>query len=67
MPDTPERTRALRRMSELVGAYSPWVLLAFRIENVIVQPWVLGYKYNPTYQYPFPYLDIDTQRRGAAK
>jgi hypothetical protein len=22
---------------------------------------------NPTYQYPFPYLDIDTQRRGAAK
>ena len=64
MPDSPERTRELRRMAELVSAYAPWVLLAFRYENVIVQPWVLGFKYNPTYQYPFPYLDIDTERRG---
>jgi len=67
MPDSPERTRELRRMSELVAAYSPWVLTAFRIENVIAQPWLIGYKYNPTFQYPFPYLDVDTQRRGAAK
>jgi peptide/nickel transport system substrate-binding protein len=66
MPDSPERTRESRRMSELVSAYSPWMMLAFRIENVLVQPWVLGYKYNPTYQYPFPYLDIDTARRDAA-
>ena len=64
MPDSPERTRELRRMAELVSAYAPWVLLAFRYENVIVQPWVLGFKYNPTYQYPFLYLDIDTERRG---
>jgi ABC-type transport system substrate-binding protein len=66
LPDTPERTRELRRLSELVNVYAPWVLLAFRVENVIVQPWVLGYKNNPTYQYPFPYLDIDTARRDAA-
>ena len=67
LPDSPERTRELRRMSELVSAYAPWVLMAFRIENVIVQPWVSGYKYNPTYQYPFPYLDIDAARRTAAR
>jgi len=67
LPDSPARTRELRRMSELVSAYAPWVLMAFRIENVIVQPWVMGYKYNPTYQYPFPYLDIDTARRTAAR
>jgi len=67
LPDSPERTRELRRMSELVSAYAPWVLMAFRIENVIVQPWVMGYKYNPTYQYPFPYLDIDAARRTAAR
>ena len=54
-------------MSELVSHYAPWVLLAYRYENVIVQPWLLGYKYNPTHQYPFPYLDIDTSRRAAAK
>ena len=66
LPDSAERTRELRRMSELVNAYAPWVMLAFRVENVLVQPWVLGYKNNPTYQYPFPYLDIDTARRDAA-
>ena len=66
MPDSPERTKLLRRMSELVSAYAPWVLLAFRYETVVVQPWVVGYKYNPTYQYPFPYLDIDKSRRVLA-
>ncbi|HET9045465.1 MAG TPA: ABC transporter substrate-binding protein [Casimicrobiaceae bacterium] len=67
LPDSPERTRELRRMSELVSAYAPWVMLAFRVENVLVQPWVLGYKYNPTNQYPFPYLDLDITRRDSAK
>jgi len=66
MPDSPERTKLLRRMSEIVSAYAPWVLTAFRIENVVVQPWVVGYKYNPTYQYPFRYLDIDGSRRVLA-
>ena len=66
MPDSPERTKLLRKMSEVVAAYTPWVFLAFRIENVIVQPWVIGYKYNPTYQFPFPYLDVDNSRRVLA-
>jgi hypothetical protein len=46
-------------MSELFNAYAPWVLTAFRYENVLVQPWLRGYKYNPTFQYPFAYVDID--------
>jgi hypothetical protein len=50
-------------MSELVGLYAPWVLTAFRYENVLVQPWLRGYKYNPTFQYPFAYVDVD--RTGA--
>ncbi|HEY2816741.1 MAG TPA: ABC transporter substrate-binding protein [Casimicrobiaceae bacterium] len=66
MPDSRERTRLLRKMSEIVAAYTPWVLRSFRIENVIVQPWVVGYKYNPTYQFPFPYLDVSTAAPGLA-
>jgi ABC-type transport system substrate-binding protein len=65
MPDNAERTRVMRRMAEIIGAHSPWVLLAFRYENVISQPWLLGFKYNPTYQYPFPYLDIDSDALAA--
>lgn len=62
MPDTPERLGVERKMSELVNAYAPWVLTAFRYENVLVQPWLRGFKYNPTFQYPFAYLDIDHSR-----
>jgi peptide/nickel transport system substrate-binding protein len=58
MPDSPARLGVERRMSELFNAYSPWVLTAFRYENVLVQPWLRGYKYNPTFQYPFAYLDV---------
>ena len=66
LPDSPERTKLARRMSEIVNVYAPWVLGPFRYENVLIQPWVLGYKYSPTFQYPFPYLDIDTTQRVAA-
>jgi len=67
LPDSPERTKELRRMSELVNLYAPWVMLAYRYENVIVQPWLHGYKYNPTFQYPFAYLDVDAAARRAAR
>jgi ABC-type transport system substrate-binding protein len=66
LPDSPERTKLARRMSEIVNVYAPWVLGPFRYENVLIQPWVLGYRYSPTFQYPFPYLDIDTTQRVAA-
>ena len=59
MPDGAERLATERKMSELVNAYAPWVLTAFRYESVLVQPWLRGYKYNPTFQYPFAYLDVD--------
>jgi ABC-type transport system substrate-binding protein len=63
MPDSPERAKLLGRMSELVANYAPWNLQAFRLENVLVQPWVVGYKYNPFYQQPWRYYDIDLERR----
>ena len=59
LPDGAERLAAERRMSELVFAYAPWVLTAFRYENMLVQPWVRGYKYNPTFQFPFAYVDVE--------
>jgi oligopeptide transport system substrate-binding protein len=65
LPDGAERLQTERRMSELVSAYAPWVLTAFRFENVLVQPWLRGYKYNPTYQYPFAYVDVE--QSGAAE
>jgi ABC-type transport system substrate-binding protein len=66
LPDGPERTKLLRRMSELVAIYAPWNLHAYRYENVLVQPWVSGYKYNAFDRQPWRYYDVDSARRDAA-
>ena len=65
MKDGPERTRLYRRMSELVVAYAPWVLHAYRIENIVVHPWVRGYKYNTFDPHAWMYYDVDVDKRRA--
>ena len=66
LPDSPERTRLFQRMSQLVTAYAPWKLDAYRYETVLVYPWVLGYKHNVFDQNPWLYLDVDVARRASA-
>jgi ABC-type transport system substrate-binding protein len=66
MRDSPERTRLYRRMSELVVAYAPWVLHAYRIENIVVHPWVRGFKYNTFDPHAWMYYDVDVEKRRAA-
>jgi ABC-type transport system substrate-binding protein len=62
LPDGPARTKLFREMAELVSAYSPWMVDVYRYENVVVYPWVVGFKYSGIYQHPWPYLDIDTAK-----
>jgi ABC-type transport system substrate-binding protein len=64
LPDSPERDRLYRRMSELVAAYDPWDLAVYPVENTLVEPWVLGYKKNAYWEHPWAYLDIDTAKQG---
>ena len=66
LPESPERARLFRRMSELVNAYAPWMYNAYRYENVLVQPWVRGYKHTVYEQHPWRYYDIDVEKRNAA-
>jgi ABC-type transport system substrate-binding protein len=63
LPPSPGRNRVFKEMSELVAAYSPWMLNVYRIENVVVYPWVLGYKYNAINHHPWQYYDIDLSRK----
>ena len=65
-PNGPEREALMRKMGDLVNAYAPWNTTVFRYENVLVHPWVLGYKYNGFNQHPWAYFDIDTEKRAAA-
>ena len=59
LPDGPDRDKLVKQMSQIVAAYAPFRLNSYRIENVVVYPWVIGYKYNPFNQHPWQYLDID--------
>ena len=65
LPDSPERTQVFRKMSALVNAYSPWMLSAYRYENVLIQPWMVGVKYSVFDWHPWKYYDIDLERRKA--
>ncbi len=59
LPDSPARTKMFREMSTLVTAYAPWNFDVFRYENILVYPWVKGYKYNAIQQHPWQFFDID--------
>jgi ABC-type transport system substrate-binding protein len=63
LPSGPKRVQLFRRMSALVTAYAPWKLHAYRLENIVVHPWILGYKYNAFDSNPWMYFDIDLERR----
>ncbi len=65
LPDGPARTKLFREMSELVTAYAPWMLDVYRYENVVLYPWVVGFKHSGIYQHPWPYLDIDSGAKRA--
>ena len=67
LPDGPQRTEIFRQMSKLVNAYAPWMLNAYRYENVVVQPWLLGFKHTVFDWHPWKYYDIDLKRREAAE
>ncbi|MEP7181886.1 MAG: ABC transporter substrate-binding protein [Betaproteobacteria bacterium] len=66
MTDGPARAKLMQRMSELVSIQAPWNLHAYRYENVLVRPWIGGYKYNAFDRHPWRYYDVDVARRSAA-
>jgi len=61
LPDGPERAKLMREMSQIVAAYAPWKINAYRYENVLVYPWLEGYKLNVFNLHPWQYLDIDAK------
>jgi len=67
LPDSPERNKIYRRMSELVAAYNPWWLGIYTIENTLLQPWMQGYKKHAYWEHPWKYFDVDAARQRTAK
>jgi oligopeptide transport system substrate-binding protein len=60
LPEGPERHKLVREMSRIADAYAPLKLTAYRYENTLVYPWVIGFtKYNAFLAHPWQYFDID--------
>jgi oligopeptide transport system substrate-binding protein len=63
LPDSPERTRLFDRMTELILVYAPWRLMEHRIDDHLLQPWVLYYKPHPVRSAIWRYVDVDLALR----
>jgi ABC-type transport system substrate-binding protein len=59
LPEGRERTALYRKMNELVQTYAPWVLGDYPYGNVLAQPWLKGYKYNPYLRNQWKYYDVE--------
>ena len=61
LPDGPERTALFDQMNDLIFNYVPWILTDYPYQNMLVQPWVRGYKLNTFVNQQWRYLDIDSR------
>jgi ABC-type transport system substrate-binding protein len=63
IPDSPERTRLYDMMARQMEIDGAWRLGVARFRNVLVHPWVQGYRYHPIMPAVYQYLDIDPAAR----
>jgi ABC-type transport system substrate-binding protein len=68
LSDTPRRRSLYFDMSQLIHAYTPWVLLTHPISADLQQPWLKNYRRHPVEFTSWRYLDVDmTRGRPAGK
>jgi oligopeptide transport system substrate-binding protein len=61
LPDSPQRTAIFDQMNDLIFNYAPWILTDYEYRNVLVQPWVKGYKLNTFVFQQWRYLDVEAR------
>ena len=59
--------RLIGRMVRLIAVYSPWLVETYKAQNILMQPWLVGYKKHPFSHEPWKYVDIDLDTRARAK
>jgi ABC-type transport system substrate-binding protein len=65
LPDGPERLAVLREAARLLAAYMPYKFHLHRVQNDLVQPWLVGYARNTFTQKLWDVVDIDPAARPA--
>ena len=61
LPHGPERSQLYREMARQIEADSVWLVTDSRYRNVLVHPYVVGYKKHPVFAHEFLYMDMDAR------
>jgi ABC-type transport system substrate-binding protein len=59
LPDGPERNQLYREMTRQMEVDTAWLLTDSRYRNVLMQPYVVGYKKHPVFSHEWLYIDMD--------
>ena len=57
----PERTKVFSQMNDLIFNHVPWIFTTYPYQNVLVQPWVRGYKLNTLTLQQWLYYDVEAR------
>jgi ABC-type oligopeptide transport system substrate-binding subunit len=58
LPDGPERDRLYREMTRLIEVEGVWLLTDSRYRNVLLQPYVIGFRQHPVLHQSWRYIDL---------
>ena len=62
LPDGPQRTAVFDQMNDMIFNFAPWIMTDYPYRNMLVQPWVKGYKLNTFVEQQWQYLDVEPRR-----
>lgn len=60
LPDGPGRNKLYRAMARKMEADTVWIMGDSRYRNMLMQPWLMGYKRHPALHQEWMYLDLDS-------
>ncbi|MBI3230512.1 MAG: bicyclomycin resistance protein, partial [Burkholderiales bacterium] len=63
LPPGKERDQLYKEMAWLTAGYGVWHMGIHRIDNYLIQPWLLGFKEHPFSTHAFKFLDIDLTKK----
>ena len=61
LADGPERNRLYKEMTRIMEIDSVWIMGDSRYRNVLLQPYVVGYRKHPVLHTEWLYIDLDRQ------
>lgn len=59
LSDGGERNALFRKMTDLIVGYAPWIMSTYPYYNVVAQPWLKGFKFNPFKTHQWQNYDVD--------